>query len=278
MSAEESKKYNPDIPNFLTNRPRNVMKHCFKRWEESENISLDDIDHVGEGQFLVKSQVPESSQVYCVCFSASEFPVPSCDCEDWTKHHLPCNHFFAVFRNVPGWHWDKLPENYRNNPFLTLDDSVLCDFTLTSVVSKEKLIVSEESRMGSKTDSSQVGDIPLPKKSRISKFRSSVNSYCQMIKDYSYSCKDENILESLNTKLQDTLDSLTTSFSETDTLLLDHPKKQMTHIATTPSKGINRLSLTKRRRKGVGRHGSSAESMRKHTSRGVDDLLTHVNG
>ncbi|XP_062598699.1 uncharacterized protein LOC134260132 [Saccostrea cucullata] len=274
ISAEESMRYNPDIPTFLINRPRNVVKHCFKRWEEAGNISVDDIDSLGEDQFLVKSQVPESSQVYCVRFSAPDFPVPSCDCEDWAKHHLPCKHFFAVIRNVSGWQWEKLPEEYRNNPFLTLDESVLYEFSSPSYVTHPDSKEDQESRRETNTDSN-IQDIILPSKSRLSKIRSNISSYCQMIRDYSYSCKDEEILETLGSKLKDTLDGLTTSLSETDVLPVDNPQKQMTHIATTPAKRINKLSLSKKRNKGVGRHGSSAENMRKHTSKGVHDLLSH---
>ena len=53
----------------------------------------------------------------------------------------------------------------------------------------------------------------------------------------------------------------------------------MTHIATSPAcKSVNRLSLSKKRMKGVGRHGSSADKIRRYTSKGVGDLWTNENG
>lgn len=41
-------------------------------------------------------------------------------------------------------------------------------------------------------------------------------------------------------------------------LILEDPEKEMTHISTKPL-NIKRLSLSKKKKKGVGRHGISAE-------------------
>lgn len=32
---------------------------------------------------------------------------------------------FAIFRHCPAWGFDSLPENYRNNPFFTLDADIV---------------------------------------------------------------------------------------------------------------------------------------------------------
>lgn len=59
-AAEEAKTYSACIPDFLRNRPTNVVKHCFRRWEESINITPDEIDQLDDRHFLVKSQTPGS--------------------------------------------------------------------------------------------------------------------------------------------------------------------------------------------------------------------------
>ena len=41
------------------------------------------------------------------------------------RRHLPCKHFFAIFKHFPEWNWAKLPQNYRNSPNLTLDYDLL---------------------------------------------------------------------------------------------------------------------------------------------------------
>lgn len=76
-AAEEAKTYSACIPDFLRNRPTNVVKHCFRRWEESINITPDEIDQLDDRHFLVKSQTPGSPQVYSLNFSSTQFPVPS---------------------------------------------------------------------------------------------------------------------------------------------------------------------------------------------------------
>ena len=50
--------------------------------------------------------------VYTVNFDI-ELGIPSCSCSDWMKWQLPCKHFFALFRLVPEWSWESLPESYK---------------------------------------------------------------------------------------------------------------------------------------------------------------------
>ena len=42
-----------------------------------------------------------------------------------SSYHLPCKHFFAVFRFKAEWTWDRLPKNYLNSPRLSCDIDVL---------------------------------------------------------------------------------------------------------------------------------------------------------
>ena len=50
---------------------------------------------------------------------------PSCTCQDWLIYHLPCKHFYAIFKLVTEWSWDKLPKEYVNSPRLSHDKDVL---------------------------------------------------------------------------------------------------------------------------------------------------------
>lgn len=279
-AAEEAKTYSACIPDFLRNRPTNVVKHCFRRWEESINITPDEIDQLDDGHFLVKSQTPGSSQVYSLNFSSTEFPIPSCDCDDWAKHHMVCKHLCAIFRHIDGWHWEQLPEEYRNNPFLTLDNNVLMEFNSFPIQNHEEEINQldhDQPKMGiAMEENSKIQDISIPSKSRISKLRSNISSYCQIIKDYSYNCRDIEILQEVCQNLHLNIDVLKHNLSlnaDASELILEDPEKEMTHISTKPL-NIKRLSLSKKKKKGVGRHGISAEKMKFHySSKGVDDLL-----
>jgi len=51
--------------------------------------------------------------------------MPSCDCYDWQRFHLPCKHFCAVFHLYPDHGWDMLPASYKDNPFFRLHETVV---------------------------------------------------------------------------------------------------------------------------------------------------------
>ena len=113
------------VPDFLHNRPRTVIAHSLQRIQncEKEKYKESDIQMLSEenGQFAVKSK---SGRVCTLQFGNCSVP-PSCSCEDWTKYHLPCKHFFAVFCFKAEWTWDRLPKNYLNSPRLSCDIDVL---------------------------------------------------------------------------------------------------------------------------------------------------------
>lgn len=74
------------------------------------------------GMFIVKSP---SGKEHRVQFVAKNH-LPHCTCKDWTRWHIPCKHFLAVFTYFPQWGWDRLPKNYLDNEYLSADTSALC--------------------------------------------------------------------------------------------------------------------------------------------------------
>ena len=86
----------------------------------SSNVTVIDMEN---GEFLVKSQSRlEEKKMYKVMFGTKQ---PSCECFDWERQRLPCKHFFAVFQHVPSWSFDRLPKEYRDSPFFSVDRDVL---------------------------------------------------------------------------------------------------------------------------------------------------------
>ena len=78
--------------------------------------------HVSESnQFTVKSA---SGKEHTLKFANVE-NMPECTCKDWTRWHIPCKHFFAVFNHFPNWGWATLPKKYLENEYLTADSAVL---------------------------------------------------------------------------------------------------------------------------------------------------------
>jgi len=47
--------------------------------------------------------------------------MPSCSCPDFTKHLLPCKHFFAAFQFDDRWDWTSLPAFYLSSPYMSID-------------------------------------------------------------------------------------------------------------------------------------------------------------
>ena len=113
--------YNPGIPSYLIERPHHIINHCLDRLYRAESIPRSHVDviDITKGVFSVRRQSStEEKDNYKVMFGTTQ---PSCDCQDWERHRLPCKHFCAVFLHVPLWSFDKLPDAYKDSPFFTLD-------------------------------------------------------------------------------------------------------------------------------------------------------------
>ena len=86
-----------------------------------------DILQKGPTTFMVKSkragEITDDSKKWYNVQLGSDSVFPSCECVDFERHYLPCKHFFAIFHQTPGYSWECLPEYFRNNIFITIDNS-----------------------------------------------------------------------------------------------------------------------------------------------------------
>ena len=114
-----NRKYKDYVPSYLQNRPRVVILHCLDRKASSARFTVDDI--------IVTDNEKGSFEVYNAKKNAYavDFSVPSCSCPDWTEHHYPCKHFFAIFRFHSKWNWEALPQEYVSTPRMSLDTQAL---------------------------------------------------------------------------------------------------------------------------------------------------------
>lgn len=121
------RRYNPNIPKHLVERPHHVIKSCLEKQSLAELIPASSLEilNIEKGIFVVRSE-NDNTKKYQVHFGSDEAPVllPSCQCYDWEKHRLPCKHFYTVFRHCPEWPFDRLPASYRESPFITLNKDV----------------------------------------------------------------------------------------------------------------------------------------------------------
>ena len=115
--------YNPSVvPSYLQGRPKQTILHCLHRKASSNKFTPSDVCQVSPncGQFEVKS----SKGKHDIDFGSSSSD-PHCSCKDCTAYHLPCKHFFAVFKFFSEWGWEKLPSSYLTSPYLSLDNQSL---------------------------------------------------------------------------------------------------------------------------------------------------------
>ncbi|XP_072177421.1 uncharacterized protein [Diadema setosum] len=122
--------YNNNIPSFLRNRPRSIVRHIQDRMRDG--ITKECIQHCGDGIFTFLQANGNHSLSF-----GKEGAVPHCTCRDWQTHYLPCKHFCAVFAHFPEWQWDSLSDAYRNNPILTLDEAFLVEDNQPQVEPRE---------------------------------------------------------------------------------------------------------------------------------------------
>ncbi|XP_062567168.1 uncharacterized protein LOC134229431 [Saccostrea cucullata] len=120
-SMNEYKRYSPQVPEFLTNRPRFFVEHLVKRIPpKCPYLPEAAITSLPNGEFQVTSTDGENS--YTVNL---DNPMPSCSCLDWKKFHLPCKHMLNIFFHYPGYSWEFLQPEYTDCPHFNLDRDIL---------------------------------------------------------------------------------------------------------------------------------------------------------
>ena len=116
------RRYNPNIPPYLRERPNHIIKYCLEKHALAESIpsSYVEVIDIANGVLAVRSPSDTNDKRnYRV-----QFNQPSCECYDWERQRMLCKHFFAVFLHVPAWSFERLPIPYRDSTFVTLDDDL----------------------------------------------------------------------------------------------------------------------------------------------------------
>ena len=105
----------------MQGRPRPVIVHCLDRKSHANKYDDEDIHSTNEpGIFKIKKGEDFKHTV--------DFLKPSCTCKDWIHWHMPCKHFFAIFRAKPGWGWRALPQSYTDSPYLQSDAKAIQEY------------------------------------------------------------------------------------------------------------------------------------------------------
>ena len=83
----------------------------------------------------------------------SDGNIPSSTCKDWVRHHLPCKHFFTVFRHRENWSREKLPPVYLNSAYLSTDVQALQNHFSPLSTAPAKMVDGDTESPGGDTES-----------------------------------------------------------------------------------------------------------------------------
>ena len=118
-SSEMYRKYDSRVPNFLHNRPKDLVHHILKRSQPAYPDSL--IRSSGNKLFIVRSELGDDEyQVWL----GSDTSLPSCQCFNYKVNKLPCKHLCAVV-NLPEVGWESLGASFKNYPLYKLDNVIV---------------------------------------------------------------------------------------------------------------------------------------------------------
>ena len=185
------RKYNDNIPGYLHNRPRTVVKHCENKLSIANVMTKANVRKSDEGYQVDKK---DSDETYTV-----DITRPKCDCFSWKKLKLPCKHMFSVILYTEET-WTSLPETYRNSVYLTLDEIVvgnvkpsdLHQSTLEDPKNDEEL--EEPDRMSDQAIFMEQPTVDLPKKRKIARTKfAECRELLNEIKSFTFVISDDSV-------------------------------------------------------------------------------------
>ena len=193
-----------------------------KRLVYAEDVNSVNLVDASIGEFSVPSET--KSHNYNVFFKAPhDNEIPTCECLDWQRYYLPCKHILAIIQNkrYGSWNWEKLPPEYRESPFLTLDAEILfqpiehilhdTDESKQSCSTQSSIANLEKQKEEVFTPSAQIPKPAFPK-------RTAVTRCCDLlsrIKTLVHECTNSTSLANLEKTLLSALTELEDS-SNTD--------------------------------------------------------------
>ncbi len=134
------RKYNDFVPEYLRGRPCQIIVHCLERKSSSRKYTEEDIqtEDTTQGIFTLQG----NGKVHTINFGCAS-GIPTCTCLDWQKWHIPCKHFFCIFRIRKEWGWEALPETYKQSTHLSTHSSDISEQINLALTTTENEASSE---------------------------------------------------------------------------------------------------------------------------------------
>ncbi|KAI8513594.1 hypothetical protein Bbelb_079180 [Branchiostoma belcheri] len=236
--------YSSTLPNFLKNRPRDMVEHILSRYEDARlHIDPCSIVNKGDGVFQVKSS--SQSTYHTISFGTNN-TMPSCTCTDWMRYKLPCKHLCAVFQHVPEWGWESFPSKYKDNPIFTLDTKYLGHIPSSDG--------PDEDDNDAIISTITVDDSACKEEVKKVTLRTQCASVIRELTELTYLVHDEEYLELLKTELEDILEDVRAHTPHDGPFALNTTPKKRGVSAHTPHDGPLAVNTTLVKREGVSAH------------------------
>ena len=266
--SSEFKLYDPSVPAYLHDRPHNFVKHCMLRIHSAKSdYQSGDIVQQGPTTFSVKSKgamstADASKKWWYDVQLGSDSVFPNCECVDFQRHYLPCKHFFAIFHLIKGYSWESLPQYFRENTFITIDNSFISHntdkrYSGTTLIPDGNDVYTKQPSNATNTfdepsdtansdvvdwnDSEASLDIPqFPHKQRNSEsvkmISEKLRSNLTLLVNFSYTSKDYNSLRDINNEITKVLSNALSTLPTEENLHLRCSPKKKTHASTISKK------------------------------------------
>ena len=264
MCSGVRRRYSAAVPEYMRDRPKDMVQKCEVRRIAGELIDVSKVKELGDGFYEVQAE-------------SSYFPHrvsldPMCTCMDFQRHLYPCKHIYAVLSKY-GKSFTDLPREYTDSPWFKLDHhvmsvSVLNDSrqSITSVCPDaghgeySETLVPDSNIQNENSVHQSLN--PFPKKVKLT--TTTANSCREMLKELSsltYLITDITLLHGLEDKLRQTISQV------------------KDHIETSSS-GISREPETKTagRYKPRKKQGNTRSEMKPLPKRAYPNKWTHRVG
>ena len=208
------KGYSKFVPEYMINRPGPLVDFMI---EKLGKVTPDMVSSVHpvlvtfKRVFAVTSVSPESyvSSVYLVNFGDEE-TICSCECRNFKRYRLICQHFFAVFESKWGSFCDISPL-FLNHPYTNIDFDVIGNVQLfgpglAPAVSDE--VTSSAS--GSNNNMNLTAPLPAPRKWKVKVTRQKVLSDLKVLQEklYNITNHESHIQDLLGDVMKEANDAL----------------------------------------------------------------------
>lgn len=115
MCSGMRRKYSSEVPDYMRNRPKDMVQKCQTRRVDGEQLSQK-VTKADGGAYWVQGE--SKVDPYKVTLD------PSCTCLDYQKHLYPCKHIYGVL-HAEGLTFMDLPLEYTSSPWFSLDYHVM---------------------------------------------------------------------------------------------------------------------------------------------------------